>query len=234
MLEVRGLRVAYGEVTALWGVSFDVRRGGDRGPGGRQRGRQDHDAEDALGPPPPEGGRGAPRRCGARDALPTSEIVARGLVHVPEGRKLFPEMTVVDNLLLGGFSRRRGRTRRSGSRRSSRASRACASGAAARRHALRRRAADGRHRTRPHGGPENPHDGRAVTRPRADHGGRDVPGHREHPSRRGDGAPRRAEHGARARHRPSRLRAGIGPGRPGRHRRRAARRRARARGYLGL
>jgi branched-chain amino acid transport system ATP-binding protein len=34
----------------------------------------------------------------------TMEIVARGLVHVPEGRKLFPEMTVRDNLLLGGFS----------------------------------------------------------------------------------------------------------------------------------
>jgi branched-chain amino acid transport system ATP-binding protein len=38
-------------------------------------------------------------------ALPTAEIVARGLVQVPEGRKLFPEMTVRDNLLLGGYSR---------------------------------------------------------------------------------------------------------------------------------
>ena len=31
------------------------------------------------------------------------EIVERGVIHVPEGRKLFPEMTVRDNLLLGGF-----------------------------------------------------------------------------------------------------------------------------------
>ena len=33
------------------------------------------------------------------------EIVERGVVQVPEGRKLFPEMTVRDNLLLGGFAR---------------------------------------------------------------------------------------------------------------------------------
>jgi branched-chain amino acid transport system ATP-binding protein len=35
----------------------------------------------------------------------TMEIVERGVIHVPEGRKLFPEMTVRDNLLLGGFHR---------------------------------------------------------------------------------------------------------------------------------
>ncbi len=39
------------------------------------------------------------------ERLATSEIVERGVIHVPEGRKLFPEMTVRDNLLLGGFSR---------------------------------------------------------------------------------------------------------------------------------
>jgi branched-chain amino acid transport system ATP-binding protein len=37
--------------------------------------------------------------------LPAAEIVARGVVQVPEGRKLFPEMTVRDNLLLGGYHR---------------------------------------------------------------------------------------------------------------------------------
>jgi branched-chain amino acid transport system ATP-binding protein len=38
-------------------------------------------------------------------ALSTMEIVDRGVIHVPEGRKLFPDMTVRDNLLLGGFGR---------------------------------------------------------------------------------------------------------------------------------
>jgi branched-chain amino acid transport system ATP-binding protein len=32
------------------------------------------------------------------------EIVQHGLVHVPEGRKLFPELTVIDNLLMGAFT----------------------------------------------------------------------------------------------------------------------------------
>ena len=104
MLEVRGLQVAYGEVTALWGVSFDVHAGeivalvGGNGAGKTTTLK-------ALS------GLLRPRAGTARldgvplETLPTTEIVARGLVHVPEGRKLFPEMTVTDNLLLGGFSR---------------------------------------------------------------------------------------------------------------------------------
>jgi branched-chain amino acid transport system ATP-binding protein len=35
--------------------------------------------------------------------LPSEAIVGLGVVHVPEGRKLFPEMTVLDNLLLGSY-----------------------------------------------------------------------------------------------------------------------------------
>jgi branched-chain amino acid transport system ATP-binding protein len=37
------------------------------------------------------------------DRLSTMEVVRRGVVHVPEGRKLFPDMSVVDNLLMGAF-----------------------------------------------------------------------------------------------------------------------------------
>jgi len=40
----------------------------------------------------------------------TSTIVARGLIHVPEGRRIFPNMTVRENLDLGAY--RRGRARR--------------------------------------------------------------------------------------------------------------------------
>ncbi len=38
------------------------------------------------------------------------EIVAQGLIHVPEGRKIFPNLTVAENLMLGAY--RRGSTRR--------------------------------------------------------------------------------------------------------------------------
>ncbi|SMF04549.1 amino acid/amide ABC transporter ATP-binding protein 2, HAAT family [Tistlia consotensis] len=40
--------------------------------------------------------------------LPADEIVRRGIVHVPEGRRLFPLMTVEENLAMGGFLRDRG------------------------------------------------------------------------------------------------------------------------------
>ena len=68
---------------------------------------------------------------GERIARPSVEaLVARGVALVPERRELFGEMSVEDNLLLGGFYRwRKGSaTRRRGCRRSSRYSRGCASG----------------------------------------------------------------------------------------------------------
>ena len=37
-------------------------------------------------------------------AMPAHERVARGIIQVPEGRKLFPFMTILDNLLIGSFS----------------------------------------------------------------------------------------------------------------------------------
>ncbi|NMW18793.1 MAG: ABC transporter ATP-binding protein [Chlorobiaceae bacterium] len=36
-------------------------------------------------------------------ALPAHAIVQRGIIHVPEGRKIFPEMSVIENLIMGGF-----------------------------------------------------------------------------------------------------------------------------------
>jgi branched-chain amino acid transport system ATP-binding protein len=42
------------------------------------------------------------------DGLSPPEIVAAGLVHVPEGRKIFPDMSVHDNLALGSYRRGRG------------------------------------------------------------------------------------------------------------------------------
>nr|WP_246514109.1 ABC transporter ATP-binding protein [Neoroseomonas soli] len=45
------------------------------------------------------------------DRAPAASIVAAGLVHVPEGRKIFPQMSVRENLELGSY--RRARTRRS-------------------------------------------------------------------------------------------------------------------------
>ena len=39
--------------------------------------------------------------------LPTKEIVQRGIIQVPEGRRLFPQMTVEENLLMGAYRRQK-------------------------------------------------------------------------------------------------------------------------------
>src|SRR3954471_12345861 len=59
--------------------------------------------------------RGGIRFAGAAiEREPPKIIVARGLIHVPEGRRIFPNMTVRENLDLGAY--RRGRARRAANR----------------------------------------------------------------------------------------------------------------------
>ncbi len=104
MLHVEDLRVSYGKIAALWGVSFDVRQGEIVALVGANGAGKTTTLKALSGLLRPESG--AIQLDGeALERCSTVEIVERGLVHVPEGRKLFPEMTVRDNLLLGGFSR---------------------------------------------------------------------------------------------------------------------------------
>jgi len=39
--------------------------------------------------------------------VPSKEIVRKGIIQVPEGRRLFPQMTVEENLMMGAFRRRK-------------------------------------------------------------------------------------------------------------------------------
>jgi ABC-type branched-subunit amino acid transport system ATPase component len=121
VLTVRDLRVCYrGVAPALRGVSLDVPRGavvavlGNNGAGKTtllraisgvlgehggavEAGAIEFDGQSLIGPA-------------------TSAIVARGVVQVPEGRRIFERLTVAENLRVGGFSvrnaQRRTRTRR--------------------------------------------------------------------------------------------------------------------------
>jgi len=102
MLHVEGLKVCYGQVTALWDVGFDVEEGETVALVGANGAGKTTTLKAISGLLKPESGTvrldGDPL-----ESRSTMEIVERGVIHVPEGRKLFPEMTVRDNLLLGGF-----------------------------------------------------------------------------------------------------------------------------------
>ncbi|HDI42597.1 MAG TPA: ABC transporter ATP-binding protein [Candidatus Bathyarchaeota archaeon] len=105
MLRVEGLEASYGRIQVLWGVSLRARRGeltaliGPNGAGktttllaimGAVRERS-----------------GLVEFMGRRvERLPTHRIVELGLCLVPEGRDVFPNMTVEENLLLGAYTKR--------------------------------------------------------------------------------------------------------------------------------
>ena len=107
LLEVRDLRVTYGQIEAVRGITFGVDAGqvvaliGSNGAGKTTTLRT------LSGLLRPAGGEIA--LDGERiDHLPAHDIVGRGVVHVPEGRRLFPRMTVRENLDLGAYRRRDG------------------------------------------------------------------------------------------------------------------------------
>lgn len=107
LLELHGVDTFYGRVQALHGVSLEVDRKeivaliGSNGAGktttlrtvsGLIRpaaGRITFDGKSIVG-------------------VPANKVVSAGIGHAPEGRRLFPRLTVVDNLLMGAYSRRDG------------------------------------------------------------------------------------------------------------------------------
>lgn len=103
MLRVEKVNEAYGSLQVLWDVSFEVREGeivtiiGSNGAGKTTianmitgllkplSGRVTFDGEDITN-------------------MPANERVKLGIALVPEGREIFPKMTVLDNLLLGAYT----------------------------------------------------------------------------------------------------------------------------------
>ncbi len=105
MLEVKELKVAYGRVRAVKGISFSVDQGqvvtliGTNGAGKTTTLRT------LSGLLPVESGE--VWFDGKRiDGTPAHEIVRRGVAQSPEGRRIFPRLSVEENLMLGAFARR--------------------------------------------------------------------------------------------------------------------------------
>jgi branched-chain amino acid transport system ATP-binding protein len=105
MLEVRDLRVAYGKIEAVKGISFSVDEGqvvtliGTNGAGKTTTLRT------ISGLLRPSSGsitfQGKPIH-----GVAAHDIVSLGIAHSPEGRRIFPRLTVEENLVLGAFARK--------------------------------------------------------------------------------------------------------------------------------
>ncbi len=105
MLEVKHVNAGYGEVQVLWDVSLRVERGEIVALVGSNGAGKSTLLKVISGIITPMSGEilfeGAPIA-----GLPSEQIVRRGIVQVPEGRRLFPEMSVEENLLMGAYTRR--------------------------------------------------------------------------------------------------------------------------------
>lgn len=105
LLEIKDLEVSYGVIKAIKGVSFNVEKGeiialiGSNGAGKTtilqtitgllkaDAGSVTYDGKDLL-------------------KTPAHKIVQMGIAHVPEGRRVFGQLTVMDNLKLGAYTRK--------------------------------------------------------------------------------------------------------------------------------
>ena len=110
MLEVHGVHAAYGDITVLHDVSLRISPGEIVSVVGANGAGKTTLLKTIAGLLRPSEGRIV--LDGERlDRLPTSRIVDLGVVRVPEGRRIFPGMTVRENLELGAFLPRARRRR---------------------------------------------------------------------------------------------------------------------------
>jgi branched-chain amino acid transport system ATP-binding protein len=105
LLEVKNLEVYYGVIQAIKGISFEVNEGeivtliGSNGAG------KTTTMQSIMGLIPAKHGEiiydGVPI-----NKVPSHKIVQMGMTQVPEGRRVFQELTVFDNLLMGAYTKK--------------------------------------------------------------------------------------------------------------------------------
>ncbi|GHH60970.1 MULTISPECIES: ABC transporter ATP-binding protein [Streptomycetaceae] len=105
LLEVENLRVSYGKIEAVKGISFTVNQGEVTTLIGTNGAGKTTTLRTLSGLLRPTAGKisfdGQPL-----NTVPAHKIVSLGLAHSPEGRHIFPRMTIEENLLLGAFLRK--------------------------------------------------------------------------------------------------------------------------------
>jgi branched-chain amino acid transport system ATP-binding protein len=103
MLQIQDLKVAYGKIQALWGVSLTIPEGEIVALVGANGAGKTTLLKTISGLLHSQSGTIRFNEKPIERLLPR-EIVRLGIIQVPEGRKLFPEMTVLDNLFMGGYT----------------------------------------------------------------------------------------------------------------------------------
>ena len=103
MLVVDNIDVFYGDLQALWSLSFEVEKGEIAvivGPNGAGKTTTLKTVSGLLRPRS-----GSISFLGESiDRTPSYRIVELGISHIPEGRRLFPNMTVIENLKIGAYT----------------------------------------------------------------------------------------------------------------------------------
>jgi branched-chain amino acid transport system ATP-binding protein len=105
MLEVKDLRVNYGAVEAVKGLSFHVSERAIVSLIGANGAGKTTSLRALTGLVRPSGGEVRFENTSLIGLAP-HQIVRLGIAHVPEGRRLFPKMTVLENLRMGAYLRR--------------------------------------------------------------------------------------------------------------------------------
>jgi branched-chain amino acid transport system ATP-binding protein len=102
LLRVQDIEVRYGAIAALKGISFEVREGeivALLGANGAGKTTTQKTVSGMLRPVA-----GSITFAGRRiDGIPAHQLIGLGICHVPEGRHVFPRMTVHENLEMGAF-----------------------------------------------------------------------------------------------------------------------------------
>ncbi|HOJ15209.1 MAG TPA: ABC transporter ATP-binding protein [Deltaproteobacteria bacterium] len=108
MLSVKNIETWYDLIRALHGISFEIKEGAIvalLGSNGAGKSTTLKTIMRLLDDDQPE--KGTIEFMGRRiDRLDTEEIVRMGISYVPEGREVFPELTVMENILMGAYTRR--------------------------------------------------------------------------------------------------------------------------------
>ncbi|NBH72456.1 ABC transporter ATP-binding protein [Clostridiaceae bacterium] len=105
ILEVQGLEVFYGVIQAIKGISFEVNPGEIIALIGANGAGKTTTLQTVTGLVPSKSGK---IFYDGRDItkMPGHKLVSMGIAHVPEGRRVFAQLTVLQNLKLGAYTRK--------------------------------------------------------------------------------------------------------------------------------